>query len=275
MKNVQDQELPTSNRAKKKVTLRILFPIIIIMITLSILFILHTSGSYASNTGEIDTSFVTDNTQTVEPGLQETKAAESSPEETQDPVLSAEPIPTVSQNPGEESEPDPTEDSTSKPVTTPETELVAPTEHTHLYKDSIVAPTCCSKGYTLHECACGQKYTDNEQDQLSHTYTEQIVPPTVDSQGYTLHICSECNYQFKDNYTDPIVPPTEPSVEVTQPPATEPEVESEHPEEDYGFCPACGRRLWTSWYPSGCFTYLQDTVCSCGQLVHAMQCHHH
>ena len=45
--------------------------------------------------------------------------------------------------------------------------------------------------------------------------------------------------------------------------------------EDYGFCPGCGLRYWTTWYPSGCFSFLEDTVCECGVLVHAMECHHH
>lgn len=274
MKNVPDKEFPTAIEIKKKAYLRIVIPVIVLLTVLCILFVLYISGSFTTDAGRINDSFVDSDTQVTGNKLEET-ATEDSQNVMLDETKDSEIAPTAELEPGEESEPDPTVEPIREIETMPDNITEAPTEHTHIYKDTVIAPNCSSKGYTLHECGCGHSYTDNEQEKLPHNYTDQIISPTVDSQGYTLHICSVCNYQFKDNYTDLITLPTEPSAEEKQPPATEPEAEEEHPEEDYGFCPACGRRLWTSWYPSGCFTYLTDTVCSCGQLVYAMQCHHH
>lgn len=41
--------------------------------------------------------------------------------------------------------------------------------HTHSYSATAVAPTCTENGYTLHECSCGDSYTDNEVPATGHT----------------------------------------------------------------------------------------------------------
>ena len=41
------------------------------------------------------------------------------------------------------------------------------------------------------------------------------------------------------------------------------------------YCQQCGRELWSQSNPTGCFRYLQDTDCECGEHVKANTCHHH
>lgn len=40
-------------------------------------------------------------------------------------------------------------------------------------------------------------------------------------------------------------------------------------------CPDCGREMWSASNPTGCFRYLQDTQCECGDFVPANTCHNH
>ncbi|MDD4496110.1 MAG: hypothetical protein PHV32_17510 [Eubacteriales bacterium] len=40
-------------------------------------------------------------------------------------------------------------------------------------------------------------------------------------------------------------------------------------------CPDCGRTMWSADNPTGCFRYLQETQCECGELVPGNTCHHH
>ena len=64
-------------------------------------------------------------------------------------------------------------------------EKVAP--HVHKYEDSVVAPTCNDKGYTLHKCSCGDSYTTNEVAATGHTpgtpVKENEVPATCTVDG--------------------------------------------------------------------------------------------
>lgn len=41
------------------------------------------------------------------------------------------------------------------------------------------------------------------------------------------------------------------------------------------FCQKCGREMWSQSNPTGCFSYLQDTDCECGEHVKGNTCHHH
>ncbi len=112
----------------------------------------------------------------------------------------------------------------------------------HDYVETVVKPTCSSKGYTNHKCTrCGNEYNDTETDMiahkfgkwtvttkptctakgietrtcsvckaketrktsaLGHDYIESIIPPTCQSKGYTLHKCLRCNDEYKDNETN-------------------------------------------------------------------------
>lgn len=41
--------------------------------------------------------------------------------------------------------------------------------HEHSYTETIVAPTCTAKGYTLHKCSCGYEYRTDETEKIPHT----------------------------------------------------------------------------------------------------------
>lgn len=41
------------------------------------------------------------------------------------------------------------------------------------------------------------------------------------------------------------------------------------------YCQKCGREMWSQSNPTGCFGYLHDTQCECGEFVEANTCHHH
>ncbi len=161
-------------------------------------------------------------------------------------------------------------------------------------------PTCTTEGVKTYTCPCSAQKTEPI-PKAPHNYTSKVTPPTCTAKGYTMHTCSVCGDSYCDTYTnaaghtwgewETIQEPTETSTGISQRDCVNcseyelkdiPKLDSGSgggtgtPDtEDYGFCPKCGRRLWTSWYPSGCFTYLVDTVCECGVLVHAMECHHH
>ncbi len=86
---------------------------------------------------------------------------------------------------------------------TGEQKIIEKLVHTHSYREEVVAPTCTEKGYTLHICACGNQYTDQEVTAKGHSYETQVVAPTCTTQGYTLHVCA-CG----DRYTDQAKPST-------------------------------------------------------------------
>ena len=67
--------------------------------------------------------------------------------------------------------------------------------HKHSYTETVVAPTCTQKGYTLHSCDCGMSYEDNQTDALGHTeVTDKAINATCIKTGLTegKH-CSVCN----------------------------------------------------------------------------------
>lgn len=61
----------------------------------------------------------------------------------------------------------------------------------HKYTDSIVAPTCTEKGYTLHTCSsCNDSYKDKETNEKGHTFTSKMFG------SYMTYICSDCGYMY-------------------------------------------------------------------------------
>ena len=42
----------------------------------------------------------------------------------------------------------------------------------HEYTDTVVAPTCTEKGYTIHTCACGESYMDGYVKAIGHEYKD-------------------------------------------------------------------------------------------------------
>lgn len=73
--------------------------------------------------------------------------------------------------------------------------------HTHIYKESVISPTCQTQGYTLHKCTCGAEYKDNYVD-ATHSYQVTIIQPTCTDPGYTSHVCEKCGKEYKDNITE-------------------------------------------------------------------------
>lgn len=43
-------------------------------------------------------------------------------------------------------------------------------EHTHVYAETIINPTCTEQGYTAHVCSCGDSYNDDYTDALGHNF---------------------------------------------------------------------------------------------------------
>ena len=66
--------------------------------------------------------------------------------------------------------------------------------HTHSYKDVVTAPTCTSKGYTTHTCACGDSYVDTYVDALGHAWDNGKVTkePTETETGTKTFTCTRC-----------------------------------------------------------------------------------
>ena len=67
--------------------------------------------------------------------------------------------------------------------------------HTHSYKAVVTAPTCTSKGYTTHTCACGDSYVDTYVDALGHAWDNGKVTkePTATETGIRTYACTRCN----------------------------------------------------------------------------------
>ena len=66
--------------------------------------------------------------------------------------------------------------------------------HTHSYKAVVTAPTCTSKGYTTHTCACGDSYVDTYVDALGHAWDNGKVTkePTATETGVRTYTCTRC-----------------------------------------------------------------------------------
>ena len=66
--------------------------------------------------------------------------------------------------------------------------------HTHDYTATIVAATCTSQGYTLHQCSCGSTYTLDETAALGHSWGSWTVvtQPTTQQKGKQTRTCSRC-----------------------------------------------------------------------------------
>jgi len=84
--------------------------------------------------------------------------------------------------------------------------------HTHSYKAVVTAPTCTSKGYTTHTCACGDSYVDTYVDALGHAWDNGKVTkePTATETGVRTYTCTRCS----ETKTETI--PATGSVDVTQ-----------------------------------------------------------
>lgn len=66
--------------------------------------------------------------------------------------------------------------------------------HVHSYIDTLVAPTCTEKGYTIYTCACGDSYQDSEVASTGHIWDDWVttVQPTSQLEGTKEHKCINC-----------------------------------------------------------------------------------
>ena len=152
-----------------------------------------------SNTVESATKRTDDqsNSSEISPSDSSSKLEEptSKPEET-----TSKPEETTSKSEETTSKP---EETTSKPAettrepeeTTREPEETKPVPHVHSYFSQIVAPTCTSKGYTLHICKCGDEYKDTYVDAKGHTIKYDEVEPTCGASGIRSGHCLVCGWQ--------------------------------------------------------------------------------
>ena len=81
-----------------------------------------------------------------------------------------------------------------------ETRKIPKLEHTHSYKETVVEPTCTTKGYTLHKCSCGDEYKDNETEALGHLFGEWKVttPATEEKDGEETRACTRENCDYTE-----------------------------------------------------------------------------
>ncbi|MBQ6067808.1 MAG: hypothetical protein IJK89_13440 [Clostridia bacterium] len=66
----------------------------------------------------------------------------------------------------------------------------------HIYKDTVVPPTCADQGYTLHVCSkCGDWYKDSYTNALGHSYGEwvEVNAATCTTEGLQQRECARCH----------------------------------------------------------------------------------
>lgn len=66
------------------------------------------------------------------------------------------------------------------------------TIHTHKFVEKKIAPTCDTKGYTLHRCACGYEYADNYVNPKHDFVLVEYIEPTCENDGRELYKCTSC-----------------------------------------------------------------------------------
>lgn len=79
-------------------------------------------------------------------------------------------------------------DETMVDIAAPEKISIEVTPHTHSYTETVVAPTCTEKGYTLSACTCGDSEKSKYTDALGHNYENNVctvcgAPGTVIPEG--------------------------------------------------------------------------------------------
>ena len=78
------------------------------------------------------------------------------------------------------------------------TEELPPLTHTHVYSDTVVAPTCTTGGYTTHTCRCGYSYKDTFTAALGHDYYAAAgSDATCTAAAWTEYNCSRCGDHYR------------------------------------------------------------------------------
>ncbi len=76
-----------------------------------------------------------------------------------------------------------------------ETRKIPALNHTHSYIETVVEPTCTTKGYILHKCSCGDEYKDNETPALGHSFKNYVSDgnATCTADGTKTAKCDRCD----------------------------------------------------------------------------------
>lgn len=76
----------------------------------------------------------------------------------------------------------------------------------HVYKKTVVRPTCENGGYTVYTCErCNDSYVTSEIPAVGHSYDAEITAPAIDSEGYTTYTCGVCGDSYVDSYVPALV----------------------------------------------------------------------
>ncbi len=85
------------------------------------------------------------------------------------------------------------ENSSSNTASTPNNDG-SHNEHTHAWRNKVVAPTCTFKGYTLSTCSCGTTEKGSWADALGHSWGEwtTVKTATQSTAGLERRTCKRC-----------------------------------------------------------------------------------
>ena len=74
--------------------------------------------------------------------------------------------------------------------------------HTHYYKSYEITknPTCTTSGIMTVKCDCGET-AQSVIPAIGHKYVDTVVAPTCTKKGYTVHKCAICGNEYKTDYT--------------------------------------------------------------------------
>ncbi|MGN0823664.1 MAG: leucine-rich repeat domain-containing protein, partial [Candidatus Coproplasma sp.] len=78
--------------------------------------------------------------------------------------------------------------------------------HEHEYDSQVVAPTCTEGGYTVHTCACGDSYTDEQTQPTGHAWGEwqTITAADCTNGGSQKRVCAHDSTHVETQDIDPI-----------------------------------------------------------------------
>ncbi|MGN0823756.1 MAG: leucine-rich repeat domain-containing protein [Candidatus Coproplasma sp.] len=78
--------------------------------------------------------------------------------------------------------------------------------HEHEYDSQVVAPTCTEGGYTVHTCACGDSYTDEQTQPTGHAWGEWQTVTVADctTGGSQKRVCAHDSTHVETQNTNPI-----------------------------------------------------------------------
>ncbi|MGN0824178.1 MAG: leucine-rich repeat protein [Candidatus Coproplasma sp.] len=78
--------------------------------------------------------------------------------------------------------------------------------HEHKYDSQVVAPTCTEGGYTVHTCACGDSYTDEQTQPTGHAWGkwQTVTEADCTNGGSQKRVCAHDSTHVETKNTDPL-----------------------------------------------------------------------